>query len=729
MSEFRKKALEKALNRPFSESSNSAIKLSGIFGCNVFSREVMREYLPSGIFESLMLTIHEGGPIDRKIADQVAAAMKAWAISKGATHYTHWFHPLNGATAEKHDAFFAPVEGTRSVSSFEGSQLIQQEPDASSFPSGGIRNTFEARGYTAWDPTSPAFVYNGTLCIPTVFVSYTGESLDYKAPLLKALSALDKAAVDVCEYFDKSVTKVNATLGWEQEYFLVDEALYHARPDLVLTGRTLLGNASAKDQQMEDHYFGSIPERVSAYMKEFEIEAWKLGIPVKTRHNEVAPNQFELAPVYEEVNLAIDHNQLLMDLMDRTARKHYFRVLFHEKPYAGVNGSGKHNNWSMATNTGKNLLSPGKTPKTNLQFLTFFINTIKAVHDHADLLRAAVATAGNEYRLGAHEAPPAIISVFIGEQLTRVFNELEKKVKKEKMSPDEKTDLKLNIGKIPKIIFDNTDRNRTSPFAFTGDKFEFRPVGASANCSPSMIALNTMVANQLTVFKKDVDRLINENVDKDEAIFRVLRNYITCSRNILFEGNGYSEEWVKEAAKKGLPNVKDTPFALDAYITEKSKKIFKSMHVLSDRELEARYLIKQEMYTKMVQIEARVLGDLALNHVLPTAFRYQNLLLENINCFKSIYTEKEFRKYCSYQLELVEDISERIKTISSMVHELIEARKKANVIEDEKQKALAYCFKVKPFFEKIRYHVDKLEILVDDELWPLPKYRELMFVR
>ena len=729
MSTFRKEALRRALTRSVDFKSDNNVKVSEIFGCNVFGREAMREYLSGEIFENLMSTIVEGVRIDRRIADQVAAAMKAWALNKGATHYTHWFHPLNGSTAEKHDAFFSPVEGVKSISRFEGSQLIQQEPDASSFPSGGIRNTFEARGYTAWDPTSPAFVYNGTLCIPTIFISYTGESLDYKTPLLKTTSALDKAAVDVCQYFDKNVTKVYSTLGWEQEYFLVDEALYNARPDLILTGRTLLGNASAKDQQMEDHYFGSINERVTTYMKEFEIEAWKLGIPVKTRHNEVAPNQFELAPVYEEVNLSIDHNQLLMDLMNRIAHKHYFHVLFHEKPYSGVNGSGKHNNWSMATNTGKNLLSPGKTPKTNLQFLTFFINTIKAVHDNSELLRAAVATAGNEYRLGAHEAPPAIISVFIGEQLTKVLSDIEKKVKKEKMSPDEKTDLKLNIGKIPQIIFDNTDRNRTSPFAFTGDKFEFRPVGSSANCSPSMIALNTIVASQLIQFKKDVDKQINDEIDKDEAIFKVLRNYITSSRNILFEGNGYSDEWTKEAAKRGLPNIKDTPRALDAYISEKTKKIFKETNVFNERELEARYSIKNEIYTKMLQIEARVLGDLALNHVIPTALKYQNLLLENVNGLKNILPEKEYKKQSAYQVELITEISGHVDAISKDVHELIEARKKANVIEDPKNKAIAYCDKVKPYFEKIRNHVDHLEILVDDELWPLPKYRELLFVK
>lgn len=729
MTSFRKEAIQKSLNREYQYWENAKEKISEIFGCNVFSRDIMRDYLSCEVYENLITAIDKGTGIDRRIADQVAAAMKAWALSKGATHYTHWFHPLNGATAEKHDAFFSPVEGVRSISKFEGSQLIQQEPDASSFPSGGIRNTFEARGYTAWDPTSPAFVYHGTLCIPTIFISYTGESLDFKTPLIKAINALDKAAVDVCEYFDKNITKVFPTLGWEQEYFLADEALYYARPDLVLTGRTLFGHAAAKDQQLEDHYFGSIPERVTNYMKDFEIDAWKLGIPVKTRHNEVAPNQFELAPVYEEVNLAIDHNQLLMDLMNRIARKHHFRVLFHEKPYAGINGSGKHNNWSLATNTGKNLLSPGKTPKTNLQFLTFFINIIKAVHYHNELLRAAVATAGNDHRLGANEAPPAIISVFIGEQLTKVLNDLEKRVRKEKMSPDEKTVLKLNIGKIPQIIFDNTDRNRTSPFAFTGDKFEFRPVGASANCSPSMIVLNTIVANQLMQFKKDVDFLIEAGSDKDEAIFKVLRNYIICSKNILFEGNGYSEEWVKEAEKRGLQNIKNVPRALDAYISEKTKKLFKTTGVLSERELLARYYIRHEMYTKILQIEARVLGDLALNHVIPTALKYQNLLLENVNGLKNILPEKEFRKQSAYQIELITEISGHIDSISKLVHDLIEARKKANVIKDFKMKAVEYCDYVKPYFEKIRFHVDTLETLVDDELWPLPKYRELLFIR
>lgn len=729
MSNFRSEAIRKSLERKVVPFETGNEKISEIFGSSVFSREMMREYLSGQVYDDLINVIEQGSGIDRRIADHVATAMKAWAISKGATHYTHWFHPLNGATAEKHDAFFSPVEGVRSITKFEGNQLIQQEPDASSFPSGGIRNTFEARGYTAWDPTSPAFIYHGTLCIPTIFISYTGESLDYKTPLLKSINVIDKAAVDVCQYFDKNISKVFPTLGWEQEYFLVDEALYYARPDLVLTGRTLFGHAAAKDQQLEDHYFGSIPERVSNYMKEFEMEAWRLGIPVKTRHNEVAPNQFELAPVFEEVNLAIDHNQLLMDLMNRVARKHSFKVLFHEKPYMGINGSGKHNNWSLATNTGKNLLSPGKTPKTNLQFLAFFINIIKAVYDNSELIRASIASAGNDHRLGAHEAPPAVISVFIGQQLTRIFNEIEKKVRKEKMSPDEKTNLKLNIGKIPQIIFDNTDRNRTSPFAFTGDKFELRPVGASANCSPSMITLNTIVANQLIQFKKDVDRLISDEIDKDDAIFKVLRNYIIYSKDILFEGNGYSEEWLKEAAKRGLPNITDTPRALDAYVSEKTKKIFKSTGILDERELYARYHIRNEMYTKMVQIEARVLGDLALNHIIPTAIRYQNVLIENVSGLKNILQEKEFKKQGAYQIELITQISEHINAIRKNVHDMIEERKKANVEEDPKKKSVMYCDHVMKYFDIIRHHVDHLEILIDDELWPLPKYRELLFLR
>lgn len=704
-------------------------KISNYFGSSVFNDPAMREYLSKEAYEKVRAAMDHGSKIDRSIAEQVASGMKAWAMNHGATHYTHWFQPLTGATAEKHDAFFEPIEGGMAIENFSGSNLIQQEPDASSFPSGGIRNTFEARGYTAWDPTSPAFVINGTLCIPTIFVSYTGEALDYKTPLLKALHALDKAATDVCQYFDKNVTKVTATLGWEQEYFLIDSALYHARPDLEMTGRTLFGHSPAKGQQLEDHYFGSIPARITAYMREFEEECLRLGIPIRTRHNEVAPNQYECAPIFEEANLAVDHNQLLMDVMAKVARRHHFRVLFHEKPFAGINGSGKHNNWSMSTNTGKNLLSPGKTPKNNLMFLTFFINTLKAVHDYADLLRASIASAGNDHRLGANEAPPAIISAFIGSQLSAVLEELEKKVKPGKMTPDEKTELKLNIGKIPEILLDNTDRNRTSPFAFTGNKFELRAVGSSANCSSSMTVINTIVAQQLKEFKKDVDQLIEKKgLGKDEAIFQILRKYITASKNIIFEGNGYSEEWVKEAAKRGLNNRKTTPEALVGMIDEKSIKVFEDNDVMTRREIHARYDIQLEAYSKRIQIESRVMGDLALNHIIPTALKYQSLLINNVQGLKSIYDEKTFKKLAAAQIEMITEISERVSTIQKAVFDMIEQRKVANKLSDAMKHAVAYCEKVQPYFETIRYNADKLELLVDDEMWCLPKYREMLFI-
>jgi glutamine synthetase len=656
--------------------------------------------------------------------------MKEWALSHGASHYTHWFQPLTGSTAEKHDSFFELADGNKAIEHFSGNALAQQEPDASSFPSGGIRNTFEARGYTAWDPSSPAFIMestNGkTLCIPTIFVSYTGETLDYKAPLLKALHVLDKAAVDVCQYFDKNVTRVNATLGIEQEYFLVDISLCDARPDLAITGRTVFGHSPAKGQQLEDHYFGSIPERVIAFMNEFEAEAWKLGIPLKTRHNEVAPSQFECAPVFEEINLAVDHNQLLMDLMDKVARRHHFKVLLHEKPYAGINGSGKHNNWSLITNTGKNLLSPGNTPKHNLQFLTFFITTIKAVHENADLLRASIASSANDHRLGANEAPPAIMSIFIGSQLSDVLDDIEKKVKKEKMSPEEKTELKLNIGKIPEILLDNTDRNRTSPFAFTGNKFEFRAVGSSANCSNAMMVLNTIVANQLTEFMKEVRALEAKNVKWDEAILRVLRSYIVSSKSIRFEGNGYSDEWVKDAKKRGLSNIQTTPLALDAYVSKKSEKLFHDNNIFSEREIEARHEIMLETYTKKIQIEARVIGDLAINHIIPAAINYQTRLAENVEALQDIGMKSSS---FSTQLGMIGEISEHISAIKNNTDDMIEARKKANKLEDARDKAIAYCDKVRPYFDEIRTHVDKLEMLVDDELWPLPKYRELVTIK
>ena len=729
MAFHRFKALEAVMTRTPVEVTMPSIKVSEFFGENVFGIDAMREYLSDEAFNSVMAAMNQGTRIDRKMADQVAASMKAWANSKGATHYTHWFQPLTGTTAEKHDAFFEPTESGRAIERFGGSQLVQQEPDASSFPNGGIRNTFEARGYTAWDPTSPAFVMGKTLCIPTIFVSYTGESLDFKTPLLKALSAMDKAAVEVCQYFDKNVTKVTATLGWEQEYFLVDEALYNARPDLAMTGRTLFGHIPAKGQQLEDHYFGSIPDRATSFMRDFEVESLKLGIPIKTRHNEVAPNQFECAPVFEECNLAVDHNQLLMDVMEKVARRHNFRVLLHEKPFAGVNGSGKHNNWSMSTNTGKNLLSPGKTPKTNLQFLTFFINTIKAVHDNADLLRASIASANNDHRLGANEAPPAIMSAFLGTQLSSVLDELETKVKSGKMSPDEKTALKLGVGKIPDILLDNTDRNRTSPFAFTGNKFEFRAVGSSANCAGPMTVLNAIVADQLILFKKDVDALIAKNIDKDEAIFQVLRKCIVDSKKIRFEGNGYGEEWVKEAEKRGLSNIKTTPLALGAFVTKQTMDLFERHQIMSGREQHARYDIYLETYTKKIQIESRVMADLALNHIIPTAIKYQSSLIENVRGLKEIMSAADFKKNAQIQMEMISEISEHISTIKTKVDEMTEARKKANSITDVKKQAVDYCEKVKSYFDLIRYHVDKLEIVIDDESWPLPKYRELLFTK
>ncbi|MFN3556161.1 MAG: glutamine synthetase III [Bacteroidales bacterium] len=730
MSNRRFTALKEALSHAPQEIPVVPTKVSEYFGNNVFNDKAMREYLPDDVYRSISENIEKSERIDKKVADQVASAMRAWAISKGATHYTHWFLPLNGATAEKHDSFFSPsTSDNRSIEQFDGSKLVQQEPDASSFPSGGLRNTFEARGYSAWDPSSPAFIMDGTLCIPTIFVSYTGEALDFKMPLLKTLSLIDSVATDICQLFDRSITRVYPTLGWEQEYFLIDEALYHARPDLVMTGRTLLGHSPAKGQQLEDHYFGAIAPRVKAFMSEFEVEAWKLGIPVKTRHNEVAPNQFELAPVYEEANIAIDHNQLVMVIMDKVARKHKFRILFHEKPFAGVNGSGKHNNWSLATNTGKNLLSPGHTPKTNLLFLTFFINFIKAVHQHADLLRAAIASAGNDHRLGANEAPPAIISVFIGSQLTQVLNDLEKKVKDRKMTPDEKTDLKLNIGKIPQIILDNTDRNRTSPLAFTGNKFEFRAVGSSANCAPAMIVLNTILAEQLKLFKLQVDQAMEKGEDKDEAIFKILRDYIIESRPILFEGNGYSDEWVEEAARRGLSNFKNTPDALAAYVSDSTMKLFTENNIFTHKELEARWEIRHENYAKVIQIESRVLADLAGNHIIPTAIRYQNILVENVKGLKEILSEEQFNKQAELQRYIIGKISEHIISIREDVKNMIEQRKEANSIEHAGERATFYCNVVKPYLEQIRYHVDKLEVLVDDEMWTLPKYREMLFIK
>lgn len=725
---FRHHALENVLSRAPKPVEMPSAKISEYFGSNVFNEDAMRMFLTEDAYFAVRQAIHQGSRIDRKLADQVASGMKEWASSKGATHYTHWFQPLTGTSAEKHDAFFEPIGGGRSIERFDGSMLVQQEPDASSFPNGGIRNTFEARGYTAWDPSSPAFLMGRTLCIPTIFISYTGEALDYKMPLLRAIKAVDEAATAVCQYFDKEVTKVTCTLGWEQEYFLIDEALFYARPDIMMAGRALFGHTPAKGQQLEDHYFGSIPDRAVAFMREFETESLKLGIPVKTRHNEVAPNQFECAPVFEELNLAVDHNMLLMDVMEKTARKHHFRVLFHEKPYAGVNGSGKHNNWSLATNTGKNLLRPAKTPKENIQFLAFFVNTIKAIHSHADVLRASIASANNDHRLGANEAPPAIISVFIGDYLTQLLDGLEKNIKGA-MSPASKTELKLDIGRIPSVLLDNTDRNRTSPFAFTGNKFEFRAVGSSANCAASMTVLNTIVAHQLRAFKKTVDALIDKGVKKDEAVLRVIRDLIVESKAIRFEGNGYGEEWRKEAAKRGLSNIADTPRALDVWSRKETKELFAAMGVLSPVELEARHEIELHSYVLKLQIEGRVCGDLAQNHIVPTAIAYQNRLLENVRGLREVLGGEKGKKASATQVKLIEEISEHISMIVGLVEEMTEARKKANALEDTREKAIAYCDKVKPFFDRIRYHSDKLELMVDDELWPLPKMRELMFTR
>jgi glutamine synthetase len=728
MANRRQQAYQDVLNRK-PDFVELEAKVSELFGKQVFHLEVMREFLPSEAFKSMLETTQKGTRLDRKIADQVASAMKDWAITKGATHYTHWFQPLTGATAEKHDAFFKPVGPGRAIERFDGDLLVQQEPDASSFPNGGIRNTFEARGYTAWDPTSPAFVIGKTLCIPTIFISYTGESLDYKMPLLKALSAIDEAATAVCQYFDKNVNKVNATLGWEQEYFLVDQALFNLRPDLMMTGRALFGHAAAKGQQLEDHYFGSIPDRVTAFMKDFERESILLGIPVTTRHNEVAPNQFECAPMFEECNLANDHNLLLMDVMEKVARKHNFRVLLHEKPFSGVNGSGKHNNWSLGTNTGVNLLAPGKNPKTNLQFLTFFVNTIKAIHDYADVLRACIASAGNDHRLGANEAPPAIMSVFIGSQLSALLDNIEKNVQAGKMTPENKTELKLDIGKIPQIMLDNTDRNRTSPFAFTGNKFEFRAVGSSANCASAMIVINTIVTNQLRTFKQDVDKRIGKGASKDEAILKELQQMIKASKKIRFEGNGYGEDWVKDAEKRGLSNLKDTPRALEVWSRKEVIQLFDSIGVLSPRELEARKEIELDGYILKIQIEARIMGDVVQSMIIPAAVQYQNTLIENVRGLMEVLGAKSAKSAAKGQTEIIEQIAHHMNAMKSASDSMLSARKKANQIDDLEKRAFAYCDDVRIFFDEIRYHADKLELLIDDEHWPLPKFREMLFTR
>lgn len=706
-------------------------KITAIFGENVFTLKTARQILSDEAYKSLVSSIKGAKKIDRVMANQIASGLRQWAELKGVTHFTHWFQPLTGTTAEKHDSFFTIKSDGTSIEEFDGAALIQQEPDASSFPSGGLRATFEARGYTAWDPSSPAFVMEigsgKTLCIPTIFVSYTGESLDYKAPLLKALESLNKSAVEVCNYFDKNVTKVTPTLGWEQEYFVIDEGLFNARPDLVMSGRTVFGHSPAKGQQLEDHYFGSIPERVYAFMRDFENESYKLGIPLRTRHNEVAPSQFECAPIFEEVSVAVDHNTLLMDIMDRVARRHHLRVLLHEKPFAGINGSGKHNNWSMATDTGVNLLAPGKTPKTNLMFLTFFVNTIKAVHDYADMLRASIASSANDFRLGANEAPPAIISVFIGQYLNKVLDDVQARVG-DKFDEQDEAILKLDLHRsIPELLLDNTDRNRTSPFAFTGNKFEFRAVGSSANCANAMIVLNTIVAETLKNFKKEVDGLIEKGEKKEIAIIHVIRESIVSSKKVLFEGDGYSEEWTTEAERRGLPNIKTTPLAIDVMLTEKAKHLFESNNVYSHSELEARHEIELEKYIKTVQIEARMMGELATSNVLPGAIKYQNILIENIRGLKEVGLPES--GYAN-QKQILSKIAEHISAISDQVEKMIQARKEANAISNTRDKAIAYCDNVKGgFFDGIRYHVDKLELLVDDKEWTLPKYREILFLR
>lgn len=728
MSKLRFRVVETAFKKRAAEVPAPAERPSDYFGQNVFNRAKMFKYLPEKAYERITDCIDNGAPLDRETADIVAAGMKKWAIGMGATHYTHWFHPLTEGTAEKHDAFVEHDGKGGMVEEFSGKLLIQQEPDASSFPNGGIRNTFEARGYSAWDPSSPAFIVGDTLCIPTVFIAYTGESLDYKAPLLKALEAVNKAATDVCHYFNPDVKKVYAYLGWEQEYFLVDEGLYAARPDLLLTGRTLMGHESSKNQQLEDHYFGAIPTRVMEFMKELEIESLKLGIPLKTRHNEVAPNQFELTPVFEECNLANDHNLLVMALMRKISRKHGFRVLLHEKPFKGINGSGKHNNWSLGTDTGILLMAPGKTPEENLRFITFIVNVLMAVYRHNGLLKASISSATNAHRLGANEAPPAIISSFLGTQLSKVLEHLEKSEPEDLMLAG-KQGMKLDIARIPELLIDNTDRNRTSPFAFTGNRFEFRAVGSEANCASAMLALNAAVAEQLKTFKTEVDAKIADGKETFAAILEVLRKDIKECKAIHFDGNGYSDEWKAEAARRGLDCETSVPVIFDNYLKESSVRMFESTGVMTRKELEARNEVKWETYTKKIQIEARVLGDLAMNHIIPTATRYQTSLIDNVYKMKDLFPADKASALSSRNLEIIEDIANRTNFIKEKVDEMVEARKVANKIESEREKAIAYHDKIVPMLEAIRYHIDKLELVVDDQIWTLPKYRELLFIR
>lgn len=726
MSKLRFEVVSAAFGKKAVEVPKSDKRPSDFFGINVFNRQKMFKYLPGDVYAKLMDVIDNDAPLDGSIADSVAEGMKRWAVENGATHYTHWFHPLTETTAEKHDAFVEHDGKGGLIETFSGKLLVQQEPDASSFPNGGIRSTFEARGYSAWDPTSPAFLMGNTLCVPTIFIAYTGEALDYKAPLLKALRAVDKAATDVCRYFDKNVKKVITYLGWEQEYFLVDEGMLLARPDLLLTGRTLMGHDSAKNQQLEDHYFGSIPERVAAFMKELEIEALKLGIPAKTCHNEAAPNQFELAPIYEECNLAVDHNMLIMAIMKDVARKHGFRVLLHEKPFKGVNGSGKHNNWSLGTDTGTLLMAPGKTDKDNLRFITFVVNTLAAIYRHNGLLKASIMSAANSHRLGAAEAPPAIISSFLGSHLSSVLDHMETTDSLVKILS--KRELRLNIPQIPELMIDNTDRNRTSPFAFTGNRFEFRAVGSEANCASAMIALNTAMAEQLVIFKQEVDALIEAGETKEDALVAVIRKYIKYSKPIRFDGNGYSEEWRKEAQKRGLDCEASAPLVFDRYLDKESVEMFAKLDVMTEKELKARNEIKWEMYTKKIQIEARVLGDLAINHIVPTATKHQTVLLDNIIKMEQVLGSEEGRSISAENIATVKEIAMRVSEIRRMVDEMVERRKVANRITDEREKAIAYHDSVAPMLEDIRAHIDKLEIMVDNELWTLPKYRELLFI-
>ena len=729
MSISRFNAVEKASNRKAIEAVTPKQKVSEYYGENVFNRKAMQKYLSKETYKALTHAIDNGTPIDREIANHVAAGMRMWALEKGVTHYTHWFQPLTDGTAEKHDAFVEHDGNGGMIEEFSGKLLAQQEPDASSFPNGGLRNTFEARGYSAWDPSSPAFIVDDTLCIPTVFIAYTGEALDYKTPLIRSVEALNKAAKEVCNYFNEDVHKVITYLGWEQEYFLVDEELYSARPDLSLTERTLLGHESAKNQQLDDHYFGAIPSRVQEFMKDLEVECYKLGIPVKTRHNEVAPNQFELAPIYEECNLANDHNQLLMSVMKRVSRRHNFRVLLHEKPFMGVNGSGKHCNWSMGTDTGINLFSPGKDREDNLRFITFVVNTLMAVYKFNGLLKASIASATNAHRLGAHEAPPAIISSFLGTQISEVLDKFENSSIEDAIEVDDKKRLSLGFGQIPELLLDNTDRNRTSPFAFTGNRFEFRAPGSSVNCGSAMLAVNSAVAYQLQQFKKDVEALQAAGKSKEVAIFETLKAYIKESKPIRFDGNGYCDEWKAEAARRGLDCENSVPLQYDAYLKPEVIRMFRETGVLSEKELEARNEVKWEIYIKKVQIEARVLGDLSMNHIIPVVLHYQSLLLSNITKLKETFSPEEYEELSAEPRRLVRKISKHVNAVTRMTDEMIEARKKANVITDYRSKAIAYHDTVVPFLDDIREHIDELELMVDNQMWPLPKYRELLFIR